>query len=112
MEQTVIAACKQSGRNWLMAIEEMMTLEAALQQIPESEQLLAAHPGGSSLAERLWTPEPACTLVIGPEGGFTHGEYSLIKSANACVFSLGETILRTETAAIACASWFRLMAGS
>lgn len=112
MEQTVIAACKQSGRNWLMPIEDMLTLEAALQQLPETEQLLVAHPGGSSLSERSWSPEQDCTLVIGPEGGFTAGEHSLLESANADVFSLGETILRTETAAIACASWFRLSIGS
>lgn len=111
MEQTVIAACKQSGRNWLMAVGELTTLPEALQQLPETEQVLAAHPSGSSLAERHSSSDGGCTLVIGPEGGFTEGECTLLLSANASVVSLGESILRTETAAIALASWFRLTQG-
>lgn len=108
MEQTVIAACKQSGRNWLMPIGEMLALADALGQISSTEQLLAAHPSGQSLSEFSGNRDQDYTLVIGPEGGFTEEEFSLLQTSNACVVSLGETILRTETAAIALCAWYRL----
>ena len=38
-------------------------------------------------------------ILIGPEGGFTESEYSQI-SQKSLVLSLGENILRTETASI------------
>lgn len=39
-------------------------------------------------------------LVIGPEAGLTKGEIEVAKSAGAVAASLGENILRTETASI------------
>ena len=39
-------------------------------------------------------------ICIGPEGDFTEAEYNLLKSLpNCCFVSLGENILRSETAA-------------
>ena len=40
-------------------------------------------------------------LVIGPEGGFTDEEVAAARDAGAALASLGEGILRTETAALA-----------
>ena len=40
-------------------------------------------------------------LVIGPEGGLTDGEVAAARDAGAALASLGEGILRTETAALA-----------
>ena len=39
-------------------------------------------------------------ILIGPEGGFDNKEIALAKEAGAIVVSLGERILRAETAAI------------
>ena len=39
-------------------------------------------------------------VVIGPEGGFSNNEVSLVKNANFMILSLGERILRVETASI------------
>jgi 16S rRNA (uracil1498-N3)-methyltransferase len=46
------------------------------------------------------TPE-SLTLAIGPEGGWTDEELQLFANANWLAASLGDTILRAETAAIA-----------
>jgi 16S rRNA (uracil1498-N3)-methyltransferase len=40
-------------------------------------------------------------LWVGPEGDFTPGEYSLVANSGAHAVSLGERVLRCETAAIA-----------
>lgn len=48
-------------------------------------------------------------FLIGPEGGFTEEEIHTIETNNYMVpMSLGENILRAETAAMACLAWARL----
>jgi len=45
-------------------------------------------------------PDLNVALVIGPEGGLTPGEVSVLSSGGARVASLGSAILRAETAAL------------
>lgn len=45
-------------------------------------------------------------IIIGPEGGFSDKEIELAKNNNVHILSLGERILRTETAAISSLSIF------
>lgn len=47
------------------------------------------------------TPGSSLLLAIGPEGGWTEAEQQLFRASDWVSASLGETILRTETAAIA-----------
>lgn len=108
MEQTVIAACKQSGRNWLMPIDEMLSLEEWLESRSRERPLIAAHPQGIKLSEAAPVPDSVCDAVIGPEGGLTDRELELIQDSGANIITLGDHILRTETAAIALAGWWRL----
>ena len=42
-------------------------------------------------------------IMIGAEGGFSEKEIELLKSNGAKIVSLGNRILRTETASIVCA---------
>src|SRR6185295_17118967 len=48
-------------------------------------------------------PQSVC-VWIGPEGDFTPGEVDAVKSSGAWPVSLGDLILRTDTAAIYCLS--------
>jgi 16S rRNA (uracil1498-N3)-methyltransferase len=48
-------------------------------------------------------------LVIGPEGGFSPGEVSRFLEAGFKPFKLGETVLRTETAALCGAAAVRII---
>jgi 16S rRNA (uracil1498-N3)-methyltransferase len=43
-------------------------------------------------------------IVVGPEGGLTDEEVAALRDRGAVAVSLGEAILRTETAALAAAS--------
>ena len=51
------------------------------------------------------------TLAIGPEGGWTDAEIAAARAAGFVEASLGENILRTETAALASLSILRFAAG-
>ena len=46
------------------------------------------------------TTEKRLALIIGPEGGFDEKEVRLLKEKGIISVSLGEKILRTETAAL------------
>jgi 16S rRNA (uracil1498-N3)-methyltransferase len=107
MRQAVIAACKQCGRNRLMEIAVPVTLDELLNrtehsQSTESPTLLIAHPGGGALSDL--PVATSVTVMIGPEGGFTDDEVRLAETHGAKTVSLGEHILRIETAALAAAT--------
>jgi 16S rRNA (uracil1498-N3)-methyltransferase len=81
-------------------LQDMVTLAGGAQRIvlAESERrsllrdVLASHPGGRTL------------LAIGPEGGWAEDELQGFQNAGWISTSLGPTILRAETAAIAAAA--------
>jgi 16S rRNA (uracil1498-N3)-methyltransferase len=107
-EQTVVAACKQSGRNWLMQVDSLRTLEQATEEYRETGLKYVADPSGESLCSRVGSGFGAPVFVIGPEGGLTASELEQLKSRGYETIRLGSTILRIETAAIALAGWWSL----
>jgi 16S rRNA (uracil1498-N3)-methyltransferase len=66
-----------------------------------------AHPGGPRL--RFEETLKEVVIAIGPEGGFSESESQLAQSHGWNLLSLGETILRIETAAVAVASACRFV---
>ena len=58
------------------------------------------HTAGGSKLSALQKPE-ALHLCFGPEGGFSKEEVALAKSNSCHILTLGERILRAETAPIA-----------
>jgi len=108
-EQTVIAACKQSGRNHLMTIEPI----SSLSQLMARTDLQAARClMGAQQADNYATilRNECCdyrrlVVIIGPEGGLTTEEQSFLQQAGVQPVSLSPQILRIETAAVAFAAW-------
>lgn len=103
LRQTVIAAAKQCGRSRLMEVTETAKLESILDG-GSTDQRVILHPGGSPLGSAALADVSGLTLLVGPEGGFTDEEVGRATDAGAEIASLGATILRTETAAIAAAA--------
>jgi 16S rRNA (uracil1498-N3)-methyltransferase len=78
-------------------LKDVLTLES------DCKLLLNEDEAHASIGELLG---PACAnnslaLAVGPEGGWTEEEVKILEGAGWKSVSLGETILRTETAAIA-----------
>jgi 16S rRNA (uracil1498-N3)-methyltransferase len=103
MRQTVIAACKQSGRSRLLQVDPTLTWnEFIAREFPE-RTVLVADPAGAPIegAIKPNALDSAIVLAIGPEGGFTDEEITSAVEAGARLISLGPRILRIETAAVA-----------
>ena len=49
------------------------------------------------------------SILVGPEGDFTEAEYSYAKGLNFSSASLGDNILRVETAAISAFSYIKIL---
>jgi 16S rRNA (uracil1498-N3)-methyltransferase len=102
-EQTVVAACKQSGRNWLMQVDPLRTLDQAVEECRNANLKFVADPSGKFFSARDISTEETPVFVIGPEGGLTSSEVERLESRGYERIRLGPTMLRIETAAIALA---------
>jgi 16S rRNA (uracil1498-N3)-methyltransferase len=50
--------------------------------------------------KNIYTPQQDALILIGPEGDFSHDEMMAARAAGFVPVSLGESRLRTETAAL------------
>ncbi len=103
-----ISAAKQCKRLFLPQIAPPMDLQDCIEAIKKDSPNCRFIAGGisddcPSLAGRPFGPEDVAAL-IGPEGGFTENEEAFLKSRGVQFVRLSDTILRTETAAIAFAA--------
>lgn len=106
LEKQVIEACKQCGRNRLMEIAEVRSVEElAIDNALRSSVRLLADPRAeiSFSAEMEKAGSGAVAIAVGPEGGFTPEESERLVAAGWLPRRLGHTILRIETAALAAA---------
>ena len=102
LRSSVIAACKQSKRPWLMELGSLTGLSEVLSWSQDAQlSVYLAHPGAGVRAG-LWHPSGPSgrLLLIGPEGGFSESEVAGIGPYEVARLVWPGTILRTETAAI------------
>jgi 16S rRNA (uracil1498-N3)-methyltransferase len=109
--QIAIESIKQCGSPFLPQIDLPMSLNSLLATKTEAEFSVVC-----SLEESQRTLREAveafvsthqhhpksCQIWIGPEGDFTPAEYAAIAASGATPISLGQLVLRADTAAIAC----------
>ena len=107
-----IEAIKQCGSPWLPNIEGPVKLQDALKtghafdlSLVASLQPGAKHPRHWLDTLKVSSGDPTKLAVwIGPEGDFTPDEVALLERAGARPITLGDLVLRVETAAIYCLS--------
>lgn len=105
-EKISIAASSQCGRNDIMKISEPLDFNTACKIAVENKNFISVLPWESQgdktvLAKILKESKSAnINIFIGPEGGFENEEIDFAMSLGIKPVSLGENILRVETAAI------------
>ena len=106
LRRAVIEASKQCERNRLMEIAPPReAFEYFAADLPGMK--LIAEPGGEQLGA-LAQDVSQLAVAIGPEGGFTPAELKAAMENRWRPVTLGRSILRIETAAIAVAAWSAL----
>lgn len=109
--RTCLESCKQCRRPRIPEIHEAIEPLALTQQAHQHNQrIILAHPHDRPLRD-LWPigcDDREVVILIGPEGGFSDDEAAATIAAGAEAASLGDTLLRMETAAAAVIAWVRL----
>jgi 16S rRNA (uracil1498-N3)-methyltransferase len=99
-----LESLKQSGRRRLVSVLTPVNVKEFIESLAASNIVLVmSERGGLSIIEALKDSESDSDIVviIGPEGGWSDGEYDLFQNHRCKLVTLGPRILRTETAAIA-----------
>lgn len=99
--QIAVAAAKQCGRTIVPRIDEVDDLAAVLAGGHRHPILLHESGPRQPLITALEPAADKVLLLIGPEGGFTNAELQLARAASVPIASLGDRVLRAETAALA-----------
>jgi 16S rRNA (uracil1498-N3)-methyltransferase len=106
-QRIVAAACEQSGRATLPLVHQPVNLEQALALAAKCDTLICPweEADGNSLSSAIERSRgqhdgslTSAAVFIGPEGGFEASEVELMREHGAEAITLGQTILRTETA--------------
>ncbi len=105
-EKIIQSATQQSGRGDWMGLEEPCDLKEILQRFQSSPQAkgIFAYEGAGGISlkeaasgdvnnENVW-------IFVGSEGGFSTQEVEIFKKANLFPISLGQQVLRVETACV------------
>ncbi|HTE90132.1 MAG TPA: RsmE family RNA methyltransferase [Terriglobales bacterium] len=101
-QRIALQASEQSRRNSPPKIDQPMKLTAAVALPGTIRIVLAESEQQTKLKDVLHTHSTReIVLAFGPEGGWTQSELELFRDAGWISASLGNTILRVETAAIA-----------
>lgn len=104
-QKIAVEASKQCGRGRIPAVCPLMRFSEAARALGKMEKgLFFYEKGGLPLKESLRAPAKQIGIFVGAEGGFSPEEARLAQESGAVCVSLGNRILRCETAPLAALS--------
>ncbi len=110
-QRIALEACKQCGQNRLPQILPTLGFASWLAEHQAGElAIIAAISDQSQPLKQVveaWSGKGKVAILVGPEGDFSSHEYAAAFAAGFTPISLGEIILRVETATMFCLSVVR-----
>jgi len=102
----LVAAMKQSLKSYLPIINEPISLTKFLENRTEAQRFIGYcdNEYERTFLGKAYKPEDDAVILIGPEGDFSSTEVSKAIAANFTPITLGNSRLRTETAALTAVS--------
>lgn len=96
------SSARQSQRSSVPEVEYVESSKALIESLAGTDEALIVCSllPEAILARDLAPPRRAVSLIVGPEGDFTADENSAFQNCGASFMSLGNLVLRVETAAI------------
>lgn len=101
-EKIAKEAAKQSNRRRVPVVGDLLTVDELIAAADPKDMLIVCYEGEASveIEDALLDSAEKVYVIIGPEGGFSEREVALLHEAKAQFITMGERILRTETAGI------------
>ena len=113
--KNIVEAVEQCGGTFIPEISPLSSLSKVIEQQPEDRILIFCDETleSKSINECLLLERPQkVAVLVGPEGGFSHSERKLLRTKkNILPVSLGNRILRAETAAVVALTMWHGMVG-
>ena len=114
-EKIALSAVKQSQRSNFVLISPVTELKDLLSNLQDYDlklipTLSSERKTLKNIFNQTIKPLKKIIVLIGPEGDFTEKEIALAKAAGFFPVSLGQQVLRVDTAAIAVVSFIKLNA--
>lgn len=110
-QRTAIEACKQCGQNVVPEVKEPLLFKEWMSSNIELKgdlKIVAALDNRAlpikEILSQSGVKQHTASLLIGPEGDFSDDEYNALHDAEFSFASIGEIVLKVETAAIFCIS--------
>jgi 16S rRNA (uracil1498-N3)-methyltransferase len=107
LHRIAVAAVQQCGRSLVPEVTGVHALRDALDvRRNEADSILVLEPGARPVSGLLagLTASPRRSILIGPEGGWSEAELALFRDEGYLLGSLGDRVLRVETAAVVIAA--------
>ncbi len=98
-QKIALEAAKQSGRGIIPEVCELLTLKEAVSVLPK-KSIVFYENGGDRLVNLIDENINEIGVFVGSEGGFSMEEIEFLKGNGVSPATLGERILRCETAPI------------
>ncbi len=95
-----IEACKQSGRNMLLQINDSASAGDFFQSCDQQASCWVADQRGLSIADVIDTASQRVIGAVGPAGGWTTEELKQARDSGFQAVAFGNRILRVETASV------------
>jgi 16S rRNA (uracil1498-N3)-methyltransferase len=102
-QKVALEACKQCGQNWMPLIETPQSWQTFTQTPRQGLSIIASLADGATSFKNLLEKHPhieQATLLVGPEGDFSPTEIQEAISLGFHPITLGDIVLRSETAAL------------
>lgn len=95
-------AAQQSRRGIIPKVHDVLTLKAAAELAKDLEKAIVFYEcGGEKIRDIIDENTSSVAMFVGPEGGFEEAEISLLMQKGVIPSTLGNRILRAQTAPIA-----------
>lgn len=115
LKRICLEAAKQSKRSALPEITEPMSFAELLMEMKRLDVFVVPYENQEEYGFLTLKKELAnissMGIFVGPEGGFTEKEIDLLKDKGAKILTLGNRILRTETAGFTAVAMAQLLYG-
>ncbi len=111
LTKKIISASTQSGHLHFPVIHEMMSLQNFIKALEPSRSLYCHYKVDNSQLKDVEMIQNDISIIIGPEGDFSEEEISLMDTKGIKSVNLGNHRLRTETAALAACTIWRMLSG-